>query len=87
MGKLKTPDFTPEAITTLISTLLGNVYILFGTAISPEWKGAISGISTTAVLVAFLIHSAIIRGNRAKAEAIKAAAGDTPDGEPFAVDS
>ena len=77
---LKTPDFTPEAIVSLVSTLLGNIYILFGTSLPEEWKGSITGISTTLVLVAFLIHSALIRGNRAKAEAIKVQVGSPAEG-------
>ena len=74
MGDLKTPDFTPEAICALVSTFLGDVYILIGTHMPSEWKGAITGMATTLVLVAFLIHSAMIRGKRAEMQATVVAA-------------
>ncbi len=78
---LKTPDFTPESITALVSTLLGDVYILFGTSIPETWKAAITGIASTLVLVAFLFHSAKIRSARAAMHAtMVAAAGDSEGG-------
>jgi hypothetical protein len=78
MRELKTPDFTPEAIVALVSTFLGDLYVLIGTSMPSEWKGSITGMATTLVLVAFLIHSAKIRSARAAAEAAKVVASANP---------
>ena len=81
MEKLKTPDFTPEALVALVTTLLGNIYILFGTGLSTALKGGITGTATTLILIAFLIHSAWIRSARTKLD--PRAAVDAPAGEAY----
>ena len=68
---LKTPDFTPEAITALILGVVANLIVLFELDLSDARKGAISGLITTGVLVAFLFHSAIIRKGRAQGSTLR----------------
>jgi hypothetical protein len=69
--ELKTPDFTPEAIVALILGIVSNLIVLFELDLSDARKGAISGLITTGVLVAFLFHSAIIRKGRATGSTLR----------------
>lgn len=64
-GELATPDFTPEAIVSLVLGVVFNAIVLLAIDVSDAQKTAISGLVTTVVLAAFLIHSAIIRRGRA----------------------
>jgi hypothetical protein len=69
--QFKTPDFTPEAIVSLILGVVANLIVLFGLDLTDAQEGAISGLITTGILVAFLIHSAVIRSGRARGSALR----------------
>ncbi len=64
---MSTPDFTPEGIAALILGALMNAVVLLGLDLTAAQEGAISGLITTGTLVAFLVHSAVIRRGRAHA--------------------
>lgn len=72
---MKTPDFTPPAITALILGAVANVIVLVGFDITDAQKAAIDGLITTGVLVAFLIHDAVVRNGRAKVAAAAVSSG------------
>jgi ABC-type transport system involved in cytochrome c biogenesis permease subunit len=65
--KLKTPDFSPEAILALVLGAIANLIVLFKLDITDAQQAAVSGIVTSVVLAAYLIHSAVIRNGRARA--------------------
>jgi uncharacterized membrane protein (UPF0136 family) len=70
-GEFKTPDFTPEAIVSLVLGVISNLVVLFELHLTDPQRGAISGLITTVVLAAFLIHSAVIRSGRARGSALR----------------
>lgn len=72
--RLKTPDFTPPAIASLLIALAGDLYIILGLDLPPQTTGAISGAITTLTVLAFLLHDAHLRGKRAMADALRASA-------------
>jgi uncharacterized membrane protein (UPF0136 family) len=66
-----TPDFTPEAIVSLVVGVIADFVVLFKLDLTDAQQGAISGLITTIVLAAFLIHSAVIRSGRARGSALR----------------
>ena len=70
-NQFKTPDFTPEAIAALVLGFISDLVVLFELNLSDAQRGAISGLITTIVLAAFLIHSAVIRSGRARGSALR----------------
>lgn len=66
-----TPDFTPEAIVSIVLGVISNLVILFELDLTDAQRGAISGLVTAVVLAAFLIHSAVIRSGRARGSALR----------------
>ncbi len=66
---MKTPDFTPEALASLAVTVITNAMILWGLDIGAKRESALVTIVNAAFVVAFLIHSAIIRNGRSRGTA------------------
>jgi hypothetical protein len=62
---MKTPDFTPVGITSILLAVVTNLVVIFGLDISSAQQGAITGLVSAIVLAAFLIHDAVIRHGRA----------------------
>jgi hypothetical protein len=77
---MKTPDFTPVGIASIVLAFITNLVVLFNLDLSDAQRGAITGLVSAIVLAAFLIHDAVIRHGRAKvAAAAVTAAVASPD--------
>jgi uncharacterized membrane protein (DUF441 family) len=64
---MKTPDVTPEAIISIALGVVTNLIVLFGLDATDAQKAAITGLVTSVVTAAFLIHGAVVRSGRARA--------------------
>jgi hypothetical protein len=77
---MSTPDFTPEALAALAVTIAGNLIIIFGLEMTADRQAALFALINNSFVVAFLVHSAWIRGKRAEnaAEVLRAKSGEQP---------
>lgn len=62
---INTPDFTPPAIAGIILAVITNAIVLVGLDATDAQKAAITGLVNALVVVAFLVHDAVVRHGRA----------------------